>query len=119
VFTGSTTVNTNPPYSATATVVAGTTTDLEITGLVTGDIVGTCDGTLDVTSTDVATSSPTEQSCQFTDASGDDQTNTGSGTFTVSGTTATDAVSGTFVGTTGTGTPYSGTYQGTWSCTHN
>jgi hypothetical protein len=116
--TGSSTVENNPAWTATAVVAAGTTTDLEISGIDLGTLVGSCDETLDVTGTDTATFSPTQQSCTFIDpADNDRQTNTRTGTLTVSGSTATIALTGTYTGTTPASVAYPGTFQGNWNCT--
>ena len=116
LLNGSTIVN--QPYAGTAVVAPGTTTDLVVTGLVAGSIAGTCDTTLDVTGPETATLSPSGQTCQFTEANGNQQVNRNTtGTLTLEGNgVGTFAVAGSFTGTTLAGVGYNGTFQGMWSC---
>jgi hypothetical protein len=103
--------------SGSAVFSAGTTTDLQESGLITGTALGPCNETYDLTSATTAVFSPPQQSCHFTQTNGNDQTNTDTATLTLTSTGLSDAVNGTFVGTTPAGTAYSGSFSGTWTCT--
>jgi hypothetical protein len=96
---------------------AGTTTDLQESGLITGTALSPCTETYNLTSNTSAVFSPSQQSCQFTQTNGNDQTNTDTAALTLTSTGLSDAVNGTFVGTTPAGAAYSGAFSGTWTCT--
>jgi hypothetical protein len=116
-LTGSSMVHTNPAYTTTAVIAAGTTSDLTMTGILAEGLAGTCVATLKVTGSATATFMPAMQSCSFTESGGNQQTNTGTATLTVNGSNATLAGNGTFTGMTSASVPYSGAYQGSWNCT--
>ena len=115
-FTGQST-STKDNFDETAVITAGTTTDLSISGLVDGTVTGPCTTTLDVSSSTIATFSPTQQECTFLKTDGSTQTNTRTATLTLTDTGATMTMSGTFTGMTSESSAFSGTFSGSWACT--
>jgi|SRR5580700_5301179 hypothetical protein len=102
--------------TGTFVITAPTTSTLDVTATFMGPngVSGTCTATADRNG-DTASSDPATQACSYT-LTGATQTNTGSSSFSVSGNTVVDALTGSFTGMNASGS-YAGTYSGTWTLT--
>jgi hypothetical protein len=117
-----TSMTTSPPMPANSdtgtgmiTVEPGMSTDLKMTISLTAPEPSTCIG-LFAQDGNSATFSPPQQNCNLMFPDGRTQTNTNSADATVSGSTLTIHVYGSFTGMA-MGSPYSGTFDGTWTAT--
>jgi hypothetical protein len=102
--------------TGTFVFTAPTDTTIEVTATFAGTngVSGTCTATADRNG-DTASSDPTTQACSYS-VTGGMQTNENSSSFSVSGDTVIDVLTGTFTGTNASGN-YGGTFSGTWTLT--
>ncbi len=97
--------------TGTFVITAPTASTIEVTStfMGTNGVNGTCTATADRNG-DTAASDPATQACPYA-VTGGTQTNESSSSFSVSGNTVIDVVTGTFTGTNASGS-YGGTFSG-------